>query len=113
MKCERCGKDAEDWTSDNCLSDPTPKLTAEEKTRAELIAHREKAIGNYWCWQGDAEDHPESLTCPVLVPADQVREWVASRSKAFEEAYEQSLLTSDLTRLRRWLREQTRAKVEG
>ena len=69
---------------------PTPELTTEERTwnKLELLAHREKAKGNYWCWQGDGEDHLESLTCPVLVSAAQVRELLAARSKAFEEAAE-------------------------
>lgn len=81
-KCQRRGIEVCEHPPD----DPPPKPTAEERMRAELVAHREKAIGNYWCWQGDGEDHPESLTCPVLVSADQVREWVAARSKAFEQA---------------------------
>ncbi len=30
---------------------------------------RDKARGDYWAWQGDGEDHLESLKCPVLISA--------------------------------------------
>lgn len=42
--------------------------------RRELVAHREKAQGNYWAWQGDGSDHVESLVCPVLIPAEDLKE---------------------------------------
>jgi len=44
--------------------------------RRRLAMYIDKAEGQYWVWQGDGEDHPDSLTCPVLVPAEQVREWI-------------------------------------
>lgn len=51
------------------------KEAAEEITRlkAQLSMHRAKANGEYWAWQGDGEDHLESLTCPVLIPAESLR----------------------------------------
>ena len=86
------------------MPDPTPKLTAKERARAGLFAHGEKAIGNYWCWQGDGLDFPESLTRPVLASADQVREWVADRSKAFEEAADElEGITSQPFDTARWI----------
>lgn len=33
----------------------------------------EGVSGNYWLWQGDGEDHLESLTCPVLIPAAELK----------------------------------------
>ena len=30
--------------------------------------------GNYWAWQGDGMDHLESLTCPVVIRPEQLRE---------------------------------------
>lgn len=33
----------------------------------ELNLHRDKTRGDYWCWQGDGEDHLESLVCPVII----------------------------------------------
>lgn len=39
----------------------------------ELQNHRDKARGNYWAWQGDGTDHLESLTCPVLIAAADLR----------------------------------------
>lgn len=34
------------------------------------LAVREK---NYWAWQGDGNDHLESLVCPVLIRPEQLR----------------------------------------
>ena len=33
--------------------------------------------GDVWTWQGDSEDHLESLTCPVLIGAADLRELLA------------------------------------
>ena len=38
-------------------------------------------IGEVWHWQGDEYDHPQLLTCPVLMSADQVREFIAMRAR--------------------------------
>lgn len=37
------------------------------RVRAELSARRAKDHGEVWYWQGDSEDHLETLTCPVLI----------------------------------------------
>jgi hypothetical protein len=46
-----------------------------DNARRELVAHREKAQGNYWAWQGNGEDHLESLSfaCPVMISATQLK----------------------------------------
>lgn len=53
----------------------------------ELVAHREKAHGNYWAWQGDGEDHLESLSmsCPVVISAEQLKAIINARDSAREE----------------------------
>lgn len=33
----------------------------------ELRVHRAMSQANYWAWQGDGQDHLESLTCPVAI----------------------------------------------
>lgn len=45
-----------------------------------LKAKDEAEFGNYWAWQGDGEDYPDSLTCPVVMSANQLRELLARRS---------------------------------
>lgn len=67
---------------------PTPLELA--SLRRELTAHRDKANGDYWAWQGDGSDHPESLSCPVLIPAADLRTLLAGQQdmrlkKALEE----------------------------
>jgi len=52
------------------FGDQFAKVKAElDNARRELVAHREKAQGNYWAWQGDGDDHLESLvgSCPVTI----------------------------------------------
>lgn len=34
---------------------------------------RDERDGAVWCWQGDGEDHLESLTCPVLIRPEALR----------------------------------------
>lgn len=38
-----------------------------EHLRRELVAARDMLRGDYWFWQGDGEDHLESLSCPVVI----------------------------------------------
>jgi len=59
-----------------------------ERLRAKLDQWKDRAnnayrasIGEVWHWQGDEGDHPESLTCPVLMSAEQVREFIAMRTR--------------------------------
>lgn len=61
----------------------------ELKQYKEIIsAHNNKQLsnktknnyGDYWAWQPDEENHIESLICPVLIPA----EWLRN---LLEEAY--------------------------
>jgi hypothetical protein len=56
--------------------------TEYERVRQVPRLHRDMERGDFWAWQGDGEDHPESLVCPVLVPAAQVREWLAMKQDA-------------------------------
>lgn len=50
--------------------------------RREIVTLQEGAAGNYWHWQGDGEDHLESLSCPVLISADQLRAVLAEKGDA-------------------------------
>jgi hypothetical protein len=40
-------------------------------------AHYADGDVGVWVWGGDGQDHPESLTCPVLMSAEQLRELLA------------------------------------
>lgn len=42
------------------------RLRAEFARERKEVAQRIKA-GEYWYWQGDGSDFPESLTCPVII----------------------------------------------
>lgn len=48
------------------------KREAEKLCDENAALHREWN-GEVWYWQGDGEDHLESLTCPVLIEADDLR----------------------------------------
>lgn len=41
----------------------------------------------YWAWQPDEENHLESLTCPVLIPAEWLRNLI-------DESYMKGMLES-------------------
>ncbi|MDE2106475.1 MAG: hypothetical protein KGL39_55185 [Patescibacteria group bacterium] len=43
------------------------------RLKDELKLHRDKAADCYWCWAGDGSDYPDSLTCPVLMHAEDLR----------------------------------------
>lgn len=79
------------------LSDPIPLASVpkhkfdclvdhakfQDKTIAELRAHcndlelyRDNAV---WHWQHDGQDFLESLTCPVVIPASQLRELLSDK----------------------------------
>lgn len=49
------------------------------QARAEM--HERKARDEYWIWQGDGEDEPESLACPVLIHQDALRTLVAAHAE--------------------------------
>jgi len=42
---------------------------------------------DYWIWQGDGEDHLESLTCPVLIEAQDLRDLTLTPDEAKELMY--------------------------
>lgn len=63
---------------------PCPSCTALQaeitRLQRELIDQRRVTAtlrcernGEVWIWQGDGEDHLESLTCPVLIRPEQLR----------------------------------------
>lgn len=50
------------------------------QTTDELIAINKAAKHDVWYYQGDGTDHPESLTCNVVMSADQFRELVSKKA---------------------------------
>jgi len=42
---------------------------------------------DYWIWQDDGEDHLESLTCPVLIEAQDLRDLTLTPDEAKELMY--------------------------
>ncbi len=44
-----------------------------DSLKRQLQAYMEKANGEFWYWQGDGTDELESLTCPILIRADDLR----------------------------------------
>lgn len=49
------------------------------RDRANTVEAIER--GEVWYWQGDGEDHPESLTCPVIMKAHALREFLTARDE--------------------------------
>lgn len=42
--------------------------------RKQVALHEARQRGDYWIWQGDGNDHLESLTCPIIIQAKDLRE---------------------------------------
>jgi hypothetical protein len=51
------------------------ELESKVHMRVDKVRARQIEGGEVWIWSGDGEDHPDSLTCPVIVQAEQVRKW--------------------------------------
>ncbi len=61
------------------------KLLAEHekqitKLRDEITARWRQEKGEVWYWAGDDEDHLESLTCPILISAERLRNLLADHA---------------------------------
>ncbi len=54
-----------------------------EELRARQEQKAEIANGQYWRWQGDGDDHLESLTCPILIGANQLRDLLRARQNGW------------------------------
>lgn len=52
-----------------------------------------------WIYQGDGEDYPESLICPVVISAEQLRVFLAAEKRLAEAEREMDELETDLTAL--------------
>ena len=52
------------------------KRLRKAKTIQDRVDNRE-----IWYWQGDGEDYPESLICPVVVDPETMRELVATKER--------------------------------
>ena len=65
-------------------------LTASIKDAEIQALHRERN-GEVWYWQGDGEDHLESLTCPVLIEAEDLRRFGQARIEALIEEVAQGV----------------------
>jgi len=50
--------------------------------RNEAIANLERELGKYWIWQGDGEDHLESLTCIVRIRPEALLQIITERDEA-------------------------------
>ena len=44
----------------------------------ELATRRAQELDGAWYWQGDGQDVPESLSCPVLMAPDVLRQLLAA-----------------------------------
>lgn len=56
------------------LQDKNIAKLSDERNTAWMYEQRE-----VWFWQGDGEDYPESLSCPVVIKADDLRAILAPR----------------------------------
>lgn len=60
----------------NRIEQLSDELAAAWKREAAM---QYKRHGEVWYWQEDGDNHIESLTCPVMIPAETLRRLLASR----------------------------------
>lgn len=91
----------------NALGASSPELMLYRinSMKAEINAWRDKEAGNTWYWQGDGEDHPESLTCPVLIHPADLRAMLADRKTAIQSADAAAIVSMSLRQERDRYRE--------
>lgn len=53
--------------------------------RQQTVKFAERGDIGVWVWGGDGDDHPESLTCPILISAEQMRELLAKIPNSDEQ----------------------------
>jgi len=58
------------------------------KVQNEVAALRRERDGEVWYWQGDGGDKLESLTCPVLIEAEDLRA-ILARTARFKKAIQE------------------------
>jgi hypothetical protein len=78
--CERCDREKERSATVpkhkfDCLVEHCKRLDEEiaryRREAHDLRLYQDNAV---WFWQGDNQDHLESLSCPVVIPASELRE---------------------------------------
>jgi len=53
-----------------------------------LSMMRDQETGQVWYWQGDGQDHPESLVCPVVISANDLRALLPRATMGTRTAYD-------------------------
>ncbi len=64
---------------DDAVEQALESIERERVTRAQLRV-ASAGVEDVWKWAGDGEDHPESLSCPVVMSAERLRDFVAAES---------------------------------
>ncbi len=67
-------KGCPDWVIALVLPQQAAETPASPPPQAGTRIARDVEAGNVWYWQGDGSDHLESLTCPVVIHAQDLRE---------------------------------------
>ncbi len=78
MRCDGCGlvsqKNRRFSLTNGALRLCEVCIADLDRQNPEMSLHRHRAKGEYWAWQSDDGDHLESLMCPVLISAADLRE---------------------------------------
>lgn len=68
------GMDSEPSFGDHLVLIDKGRLMMLERSHQTLLDYRADSV---WYWQGDEDDQPESLSCPVIMSAETLRELLA------------------------------------
>lgn len=87
-ECEKCGEIKKVGRSSQFSDTVLISKKQYNDLKHTLKMNNHIAANEWWCWQRDEEDHLESLTCPVLIPAANLRDIVAERDSLKEKVAE-------------------------
>lgn len=76
------------------------QLTDYARVREENKTLRCERDGEVWVWQGDAEDHLESLVCPILIQPVDLREIIYDRDRFAAESSSSLILAKSISKAR-------------
>lgn len=102
---DRLREDFKYHSTDDMIREFHAALDLIERQERELAILRRLPKSGVWYWQGDGDDLPASLECPVIMEPGVLREMLTTISR-FREDYqllneaENKIVTDEITRLR-------------
>ncbi len=87
----------EGWYSCSCGEDMRELIAEIERLQVSLKVATEadsQRVG-YWVWQGDGHDHLESIMCPIMIHAEDMRGLIAEIERLQDQSARLAAIIGD------------------